>query len=148
MLNRRNPPDPSGPPVLDKGFLARLARHIGWDSVYELAADGLLELSDRLRQIEDFVAAEDREAVLRVEHDIAAVAGHIGLSALSLAAAGANREGRRDTARSARALAQPVLDLGPGSLAALRDLLDGEPPASAGPGAGDQGGLGTRPLPD
>ena len=98
--------------------------------------------------LEDFVAAEDREAVLRVEHDIAAVAGHIGLSALSLAAAGANREGRRDTARSARALAQPVLDLGPGSLAALRDLLDGEPPASAGPGAGDQGGLGTRPLPD
>lgn len=137
MLNRRNPPQPSGPPVLDKAFLTRLARHIGWDSVYELAADGLLELSDRLQQISESAEGGDREAVLRVEHDIAAVAGHIGLSALSMAAAGANREGRRDAALTARHLAQPVLDMGPQSLAALRELLDGEPPVTVDPGTGD-----------
>jgi len=123
MLRRRQAEDARETPVLDLDYLDRLAGHLGRDTVDELLADGLIELADRLERVETLVAAEDREGLMRLSHDLIGIAGHLGLSALSAAAARMNREGRRDPGKPLDEIAGPVIACGPPACAALRDHL-------------------------
>ncbi|MEO1316708.1 MAG: hypothetical protein AAFW01_08995 [Pseudomonadota bacterium] len=77
--------------LLDEGYLARLRQHLGEDMVSELLADGELELTDRTAQLRRLAEAGDVDGVRRISHDLIAVAGHLGLSALSVASVDLNR---------------------------------------------------------
>ncbi|GMG83750.1 hypothetical protein LNKW23_29630 [Paralimibaculum aggregatum] len=108
------------PPVLDTDYLARLEGHIGRDTVLELLSDGLIELCDRLGALARHAEADEREEALRIGHDLAGLAGHLGLSALSRAAVEMNRAGRDGSAGPVAALAAPVLAAGGDAEVALR----------------------------
>jgi len=110
-------------PILDQAFLARLVKHLGRPVVAELLADGLIELTDRLGRLEHDLQAGDRDAVLCICHDIAGVAGHLGLTRLSIAAADVNRLARSDPDQPIDALVAEVLAAGPDSCAALRQEI-------------------------
>ncbi|MEM1345674.1 MAG: Hpt domain-containing protein [Pseudomonadota bacterium] len=116
-------------PILDSEFLARLEGHIGADVVQELLSDGLIEIEDRLQALERAAARHDRGEALRLAHDITGIAGHLGLSALSLASASLVREGREAPDHATPALVAPVLALGPDALAALRRRVEAGVPA-------------------
>ncbi|MEO1457242.1 MAG: hypothetical protein AAFV49_06690 [Pseudomonadota bacterium] len=79
------------PRLIDNAYIARLAGHIGTDVARELLADGAIELVDRADRLKAGVAAGDRAAVVKLSHDLIAIAGHLGLSALSFAAVDLNR---------------------------------------------------------
>jgi HPt (histidine-containing phosphotransfer) domain-containing protein len=87
----------AGPPILDEGYLERLASHIGMEEARELLADGMLELSDRLDRLAQLASDRDVEGLLTLTHDIAGAAGHMGLSAMSHEAVEANRTLREGT---------------------------------------------------
>ena len=87
-------------PVLDTAYLERLAGHLGKSVLDELMADGLIELADRTRRLQEMAEAGDIEGLARLGHDLVGMAGHLGLSRLSAAAADLSRsahEGRPDT---------------------------------------------------
>ena len=81
-------------PVLDADYVDRLAGHLGRAVLNELMADGLIELADRLRRVEEAAAAADLAALGRLGHDLVGMAGHLGLSQLSAAAADLSRSAK------------------------------------------------------
>ena len=106
-------------PVLDLAYLERLSGHIGAEVAAELLADGMLELADRLDRVSDLANKGDMEALLRMTHDIAGSAGHLGLSALSRDAVTANRSLREARAQAAPRLVRQMLANRQSSLDAL-----------------------------
>ncbi|MGF1445052.1 MAG: Hpt domain-containing protein [Pikeienuella sp.] len=124
MLNwGRKDPGGKAPPILDYGYLDRLERHIGRETLAELIADGMIEIADRLADLEEKSAAGDRRGILRIGHDLAGLAGHLGLSALSVAAAEMNRAARAEPQAAAARLAAPVVAAGRTAEGALRAAL-------------------------
>ncbi|MEO1775877.1 MAG: hypothetical protein AAFS07_13085 [Pseudomonadota bacterium] len=111
-------------PLVDRAYLARLERHIGRTALAELMDDALIELADRRGRLTAHLAAnsataaqdgtQDRTqdgaqeaaegasattAFLTAEaHDLIALAGHLGLSALSSAATELQRATRTEEA--------------------------------------------------
>lgn len=121
-LNRRTAEDDAA--VFDRLYLVRLGGHVGEETLRELIADGLFELSDRLRRVEEAAAAGDLAQIGSIAHDIAGVAGHLGLSQLSRLAADLNRAAHGQPRGDARALTAPIGRAGPPALARLRAYLD------------------------
>ena len=125
MFNwRSDKADQTDPLVLDETYLKRLAGHLGEEVLRELLSDGLLELSDRIASVQTHVAREDIEALRKTMHDLAGMAGHLGLSGMSSAAAQAERD-LREPNTSFDAIARTVTEPAPTAIAALRDFLDG-----------------------
>ena len=117
--------DNAEPPVLDLAYLQRLATHIGEREARELMADALLELTDRLDHLHRLTERGTIDEIGRLAHDIAGMAGHQGLSALSLAAVDVARRSREDPDSSAMDLADQVLKHRPMALAAMADYCTG-----------------------
>lgn len=116
------------PAMLDEAFLERLEEHIGAEALRELLADGLIEIIDRLERLAEEVRAERRGPALRIGHDIAGLAGHIGLSALSRAAVEMNRTARMEPVTAVSELAAPVLEVGQSAAEALRVRIEATAP--------------------
>lgn len=108
---QRHPAEPERP-TLDAEYLARLEGHLGTAPLAELIADGLIELSDRLRQLAELERSGDLEAMARLGHDLVGMAGNLGLARLSLAAAEMQRAARSAAPAAALALASAVRRLG------------------------------------
>jgi HPt (histidine-containing phosphotransfer) domain-containing protein len=123
MFEWRKPGDE--PPVLDTGYLARLAAHLGADLTAELLADGMIDLADRLGRLGELAAAGDAEAIARLGHDLVGMCGHLGLTRLSVAAADLNRSARQGMAGVAP-IAARVARLGAEAAGAMRVHLDQE----------------------
>ena len=117
-------PEPEKP-VLDTGYLARLGGHLGAVVLDELRADGLIELTDRLTRLYELAAAGDIDAIARLGHDLVGMAGHLGLTRLSAAAAELNRAARDGAADQAVAFVAEIRCLGADSVDAMRQYLDG-----------------------
>ncbi len=111
--------------MLDTGYLSRLAGHVGTTVLAELMADGLIELTDRLARLEELAAAGDLAGIARLGHDLVGMAGHLGLTRLSAAAAGMNRAAREGAADQAVAIVAEIRWLGAESVDAMRRYLDG-----------------------
>ncbi|MEL6576040.1 MAG: hypothetical protein AAFQ81_09130, partial [Pseudomonadota bacterium] len=105
-------------------YLERLRQHLGEDMVAELLADGELELTDRAAQLRRMVEEGDVEGVRRLSHDLIAVAGHLGLSALSLAAVDLNRRLRNAQPSDLGTVTERTLPLADRSLAAIAAWRD------------------------
>lgn len=109
-------------PVIDAEYLSRLAALLGSETMAELLADGLIEVADRIDRVEALAEAGDRAGVARIAHDLVGIAGHLGLTQLSIAAgdlqevAGRSRPSLLVEAEVLTALARPALD-------ALRERL-------------------------
>lgn len=115
-------PGKSKPPeaqVLDLTYLERLSGHLGTEIAAEILADGMLELSDRLDRVQELAEAGERDALLRLTHDIAGASGHLGLSAMSQGAMAVNRELRTAGDKSFDQMVQPLLNLRNSSIEAL-----------------------------
>ena len=117
-------PEPEKP-VLDTGYLARLGGHLGAVVLDELMADGLIELTDRLTRLDELAAVGDIDAIARLGHDLVGMAGHLGLTRLSAAAAELNRAARDGAADQAVAIVAEIRGLGADSVDAMRQYLDG-----------------------
>lgn len=87
-------PRPDSYPDLDEAYLDRLALHLGEDTLIELLADGLIELGDQLSAAERYAEAGDHVGLAQTAHTLIGLAGHLGLSRLSLAAAGIEMKAR------------------------------------------------------
>ena len=124
MFNWRGREACDGPVVLDEAYLKRLAGHMGDDTLRELMHDGLLELVDRMNTIDALLEASETETLGRTVHDIAGMAGHLGLSRLSTAAVDAERL-LRDPSTAAKIATSVLRAEAPEAIAALRDFLDG-----------------------
>ncbi len=111
-------------PTLDAAYLARLSGHLGASELAELLADGLIELTDRLARMEELAAAGDLDGIARLGHDLVGMAGHLGLSRLSAAAAAINRAAREGGADQARREAAQFQRLGSEAADAMRRHLD------------------------
>ena len=120
----RAAPDPD-PPKLDEGFLGRLAGYVGEAALAELAADGLIDLSDRLSRLAELMADDDLDAVARLGHDLVGMAGHLGLARLSAASAAMNRAALAGQSAATAAEVARVRQLGNEADAALRAYLAG-----------------------
>ncbi|MEM9145383.1 MAG: Hpt domain-containing protein [Pseudomonadota bacterium] len=129
MLNWGRKKPTREPPVLDHGFLKRLTDHLGAKLVRELLADGLIEITDRLERLAEQAGSDKRRPALQTSHDIAGLAGHIGLSALSRSAVELNRAARNDPLAPIAELARPVLEAGPPAVEALRLRIEEDKPA-------------------
>jgi len=123
MFERRTP-EPEKP-TLDTGYLARLGGHLGASVLAELLADGLIELTDRLARLDELAVAGDLDGIARLGHDLVGMAGHLGLTRLSAAAAGMNRAARDGVADHAVAIVAEIRWLGADSVDAMRRHLDG-----------------------
>ena len=117
-------PEPEKP-TLDTEYLARLSGHLGASVLAELLADGLIELTDRLTRLDELATAGDLDGIARLGHDLVGMAGHLGLSRLSAAAAEMNRSARDGAAGRARPQATEVRRLGAEAAEAMRRHLDG-----------------------
>ena len=123
MFERRTP-EPEKP-TLDTGYLARLGGHFGAGALAELMADGLIELTDRLARLDELAATGDLDGIARLGHDLVGMAGHLGLTRLSAAAAGMNRAARDGEAGQAPAIVAGIRLVGADSIDAMRRHLDG-----------------------
>ncbi len=121
-LNRKELIDE--PPAFDRDYLARLEGHVGREVLRELVADGLFELTDRIERVSECADRGDVHTIGSLAHDIAGVAGHLGLTHLSRMAVEMNRTARRDPGIDAAALVGPMRAAGPMALASLRTFLD------------------------
>lgn len=121
MFQRR--PVESVRPTLDTDYLARLEGHLGEAALAELLADGLIELSDRLRRMGELERNGDLDSIARLGHDLVGMAGNLGLARLSVAAAELNRAAREGTISTALAEASLVRRLGFEATDALRHHL-------------------------
>lgn len=121
-------PEPERP-ILDTGYLARLAGHVGKVVLGELMADGMIELTDRLARLAELAAKGDLDGVARLGHDLVGMAGHLGLSRLSAAAAEMNRAARDGAGGRAVDGAAPLVaevrHLGAESAEAMHQYLAG-----------------------
>ncbi|MCL5776030.1 Hpt domain-containing protein [Limibaculum sp. FT325] len=125
-------PGPEAAPqraLVDAGYLDRLELAIGGEVLAELLSDGAIELADRLGRLEHVAREGDRPAVAALAHDIVAVAGHMGLGALSAAAVELCRALREDdddpAAGRLALLASSVIALGIPSIDALEKRCNG-----------------------
>jgi len=116
-------PEPERP-ILDTGYLARLGGHLGATVLAELMADGLIELADRLTRLEELAADGDLDGIARLGHDLVGMAGHLGLTRLSAAAAEMNRVAREGASGTAAPMVEEVQRLGADSTDAMRQHLD------------------------
>lgn len=116
-------PEPNQP-MLDTGYLARLAGHVGTAVLVELLADGLIELTDRLTRLGELAVAGDLDGIARLGHDLVGMAGHLGLNQLSAAAAEMNRAARELTGANAVSQIPGVRHLGAQSIDAMRQYID------------------------
>ncbi len=123
MFERRAP-EPEKP-ILDTLYLARLGGHLGASVLAELMADGLIELTDRLARLDELAAAGALDGIARLGHDLVGMAGHLGLTRLSAAAAGMNRAAREGAAGQAVAIVDEIRWLGADSVDAMRRHLGG-----------------------
>lgn len=109
--------------LIDVGYLDRLEATLGADSLAELLADGMLELSDRIDTLQKLALSGDRVAVAALAHDIVAVSGHMGLGALSAATAELSRALREKadigTERGLTGVVAPVIAIAQPSIDAL-----------------------------
>jgi len=99
-------PEPERP-VLDTVYLVRLSGHLGQTALDELLADGLIELADRVGRVSQLAEAGDTAGLRRISHDLAGMAGHLGLSRLSATAVELGRllrDGGTSGAQAAEAL--------------------------------------------
>jgi len=124
MFGLGRSPDAEEPPVFDRAYLARLETHIGPDALRELLADGLFELSDRVARAEELAFQGDVGGLAALAHDLASVAGHLGLTRLSLLAVELQRAARDEPAGDAEFLSAALRRTGSPSLAMLRAYLD------------------------
>ena len=122
MFERRGP-EPEHP-ILDTGYLARLAGHVGPVVLAELMADGMIELTDRLTRLGELVAAGDLDGIARLGHDLVGMAGHLGLTRLSALAAGMNRTAREGDNATTAPLVAEVRRVGAASTDAMRRYLE------------------------
>lgn len=123
MFNWRRRELREKPALLDEQYLARLESHLGEAALRELLSDGLLELSDRIGRIPGIQEAGGDAELPGLMHDIAGLAGHLGLTQLSHAAVAAGRELQQGRAAGSGA-AEPVLATAPEAVAAIRYFLD------------------------
>lgn len=121
---QRRPAEPE-PPSLDTDYLARLEGHLGSKALAELVADGLIELTDRLRRLAEFERSGELEAMARLGHDLVGMAGNLGLRRLSAAAAELNRLARDGDRPAALARAAALRRLGFEATEVLRRHLSG-----------------------
>ena len=119
---QRRPVEPERP-TLDSDFLARLEGHLGSATLAELLADGLIELSDRLKRLGELERSCDLDAIARLGHDLVGMAGNLGLARLSAAAAEMNRAARDGSKQAALAEANAVRRQGVEATDALRRRL-------------------------
>ncbi|MEM0988148.1 MAG: Hpt domain-containing protein [Pseudomonadota bacterium] len=119
MFSRNRAEEPAERPVLERGYLSRLAESLGSAETGELLSDGMLELSDRLARLRQESAKSNGQGLHELVHNIAGVAGHMGLTAMSAAAADAQRSLRED--QRDRTGIEAVLSLQDSSMNALRD---------------------------
>ena len=117
-------PEPERP-MLDTGYLERLAGHVGTTVLAELMADGLIELTDRLARLAELEAAGDLDGIARLGHDLVGMTGHLGLTRLSASAAAMNSAAREGIASNAAPLVSEARQLGADSTEAMRRYLDG-----------------------
>jgi len=111
------------PPTLDAAYLARLRALLGDAVLDELLQDGLIELADRLVRLAEMRAADDRDGLAKLGHDLVGMAGHLGLSALSVAAAAMNRAARGASAEASALAAMEAHRIGREAELALRHHL-------------------------
>lgn len=93
---RRLSDDPDVPD-LDLRYMERLTNHIGPATVGAMLDDAMLELADRLSRIADLSADTNMDTVDQIAdiaHSVTGVAGHVGLTALSIASADLSRAAR------------------------------------------------------
>ena len=119
---KHRPAEPDRP-TLDTRFLARLEGHLGSDVLAELVADGLIELSDRIKRLGEIQRRGDFEAMARLGHDLVGMAGNLGLARLSSASAAMHRAARDGDPASALAEAAAVRRIGLEAADALRGHL-------------------------
>lgn len=74
--------------ILDRDHLASLEAHLGRAETRELLADGMLELEDRLERLAE---EADGAAFAALAHDIAGLAGQLGMALLARDAGLASR---------------------------------------------------------
>lgn len=119
---QRRPAEPERP-TLDTDYLDRLQGHLGRAALAELIADGLIELSDRLKRLGELERAGDLDAIARLGHDLVGMAGNLALARLSVAAAEMNRVARDGARAEALAESAAVRRLGLEGADALRHHL-------------------------
>lgn len=110
-------------PTLDTDYLARVEGHLGAAAVAELLADGLIELSDRIKRLGELERQRDLDAVARLGHDLVGMAGNLGLARLSAAAVELDRAARDGSVPAMMAEATAVRRLGLEATDALRRHL-------------------------
>ena len=120
---QRRPAEPERA-MLDSGYLDRLESHLGSAALAELLADGLIELTDRLKRVGELERSANLEALAGLGHDLVGMAGNLGLARLSAAAADMNRAARDGSVPAAQAEAAAVRRLGVEATDALRQHLD------------------------
>lgn len=113
----------SAPPALDTDHLDRLESHLGADALAELLADGLIELSDRLNRLAELQKTADLDGMAKLGHDLAGMAGNLGLARLAAVAGEMNRVAREGDKPAALAEAGAVRRLGLEASEALRHHL-------------------------
>ena len=121
---QRRPAEPDRP-TLDTEHLDRLESHVGAGPLSELIADGLIELSDRLKRLAELERTGDLDAIARLGHDLVGMAGNLGLSRLAAAAAKMNRAARDGEPAAALAEVAAARRFGLEATEALRHHLAG-----------------------
>ena len=84
-MQRETRPAPGA--LLDRGYLDRLGAAVGEQMLGELLRDGAIEIADRLTRLDAAIEAGDATRIAGLAHDLVSVAGHVGLTGLSTAAA-------------------------------------------------------------
>ena len=121
-MHQRRPAD-AAPPALDTDHLARLESHLGSEALAELVADGLIELTDRLKRLDELKVTGDLDAIAQLGHDLVGMAGNLGLARLSAAAGEMNRLARDRDKSAALVQAGAVRRLGFEAAETLRHHL-------------------------
>lgn len=118
--------------LLDHRAMQAMRDAVGAAVFDEIFDDALFEIAERLDRIDDLIAAGDLGRAGRVAHDLVAVAGSIGLSAISLVSAGLEAACRDGDVATATILAARLSPIGRDSLLAARDFGEARERRAAG----------------
>lgn len=118
--------------LLDHRAMQAMRDAVGAAVFDEIFDDALFEIAERLDRIDDLIAAGDLGRAGRVAHDLVAVAGSIGLSAISLVSAGLEAACRDGDVATATILAGRLSPIGRDSLLAARDFGEARERRAAG----------------